>query len=96
VEAGFSGDVSLGLKIYNLGGGASEWVRDDTAPLNSICWMQNGLDLPKCVDPMAADKEFRGGSWFSPPSGVPSGQRNGGVATEARLDVGFRCVREAP
>jgi formylglycine-generating enzyme required for sulfatase activity len=96
VEAGFSGDVSLGLNIYNLGGGASEWVRDDTAPLNSICWMHNGLDLPLCIDPTVPDKEFRGGSWYSPPSGVPSGQRNGSSGPEARLDVGFRCVREAP
>jgi formylglycine-generating enzyme required for sulfatase activity len=90
------GDWSLGLGIANLGGGASEWMRDDTAPLNSICWMQNTLDLPRCINPAATNKEFRGGSWIAPPRGVPSGQRYGAMGTEAQLDVGFRCVREAP
>jgi formylglycine-generating enzyme required for sulfatase activity len=93
---GAGGDVSTGLGIANLGGSASEWVRDDTDPLNSICWMQNGLDLPHCSDPSSPNKQYRGGSWLSAPSGVPSGRRYAWPTPEARLDVGFRCVREAP
>ncbi len=98
VEAGMGpqGDFSLVLGIANLGGGVSEWVRDDSDALDSICWMRNGLDLPGCVDPRSKYKQYRGGSWDTPPSGVPSGIRQGADNVAAKLDVGFRCVREAP
>ncbi len=92
---GPDGDLS-GLRIANLGGSASEWMRDDTGPLNSICWMRNALDLPRCSNPAAYDKQFRGGSWLAPPAGVPSARRYGWSHAEAHLDIGFRCVRESP
>jgi iron(II)-dependent oxidoreductase len=93
---GADGDISAGLGIANLGGSASEWMRDDTAPLNSICWMRNGLDLPQCTNPAAYKKEFRGGSWLASPEGVPTGRRYGWAHAEAALDIGFRCAREGP
>jgi formylglycine-generating enzyme required for sulfatase activity len=98
VEAGLGalGDISVGLGIENLGGSASEWMRDDTDPLNSICWMQNTLDLPQCKDPSSQSKQVRGGSWVSAPRFVPSARRDGAEGDQAQLDVGFRCVREAP
>jgi formylglycine-generating enzyme required for sulfatase activity len=97
VEAGMGrdGDISVGLGIANLGGSASEWMRDDTAPLNSNCWMRNSLDLPQCSYPGALNREFRGGSWYSPPPLVSSATRHGYDLYSAALDVGFRCVREA-
>jgi formylglycine-generating enzyme required for sulfatase activity len=90
------GDVSAGLQIANLGGSAAEWLRDDTAPLNSNCWMRNTLDLPRCLDLPGQQKQVRGGSWFMPQAVVPSGRRAGNDAAIAQLDIGFRCVREAP
>jgi formylglycine-generating enzyme required for sulfatase activity len=98
VEAGLAapGDISVGLGIANLGGSASEWMRDDTDPLNSICWMQNTLDLPSCKDPSSHSKQVRGGSWISAPRFVPPARRDGAANDQAWLDTGFRCVREAP
>jgi formylglycine-generating enzyme required for sulfatase activity len=93
---GVQGDVSLLLGIANLGGSAAEWVRDDGDPLDAVCWMRNGLDLPGCVDPSAQYKEYRGGSWDTPASAVPSAIRQGADNVSAQLDIGFRCVREAP
>ena len=45
---------------------------------------------------LASSKQIRGGSWFSPPRGVAAGRRDGWDPVQAKLDVGFRCVREAP
>jgi formylglycine-generating enzyme required for sulfatase activity len=92
---GAMGDVSVGLAIENLGGSASEWVRDDGAALDSICWMRNTLDLPRCEYPSARLKSYRGGSWAAPQRNVPPAVRQMGFRQNAQLDVGFRCVREA-
>jgi formylglycine-generating enzyme required for sulfatase activity len=92
---GPEGDRSIGLGIENLGGSVSEWMRDDAAALDSICWMHNTLDIPHCDNPNGPAKEIRGGSWRSAPRGIAGGNRESGTRGGAQLDIGFRCVRGA-
>ena len=71
-------------------GNVFEWVQD--------CWRDDYTDAPAdgsaIVDGECAEREARGGSWFTTPVFVRPGYRNRFEAAYRSNSVGFRLVRE--
>jgi formylglycine-generating enzyme required for sulfatase activity len=97
--------VRLGDRaVRDLVGNLREWLRDVYATQDSPCWaprapnvfvdpLCEATDIPPDADglPRAA----RGAAFFQPAWLAPSAAK-GGEYEGARLDIGFRCVRESP
>jgi formylglycine-generating enzyme required for sulfatase activity len=71
-------------------GNAFEWVQD--------CWRDDYANAPAdgsaVIDENCAEREARGGSWFTQPAYVRAGYRNRFNAAYRSNSLGFRLVRE--
>ena len=84
---------SFAPNLYGLTdtlGNVFEWVQD--------CWRDDYTDAPAdgsaIVDGECAEREARGGSWFTTPAFVRPAYRNRFEAAYRSNSVGFRLVRE--
>ena len=76
--------------LNDMLGNVFEWTQD--------CWQDNYSGAPTDgaarLDGDCAERELRGGSWFSSPSYVTASYRNHFAADYRTSSVGFRLVRE--
>ena len=92
-SGGLSHEVGLKLPnawgLYDMSGNVWEWVEDywhsnyNGAPTNGSAWLS----------PTSSYRVLRGGSWYNPPSGCRSADRDGGDPSAAYGSYGFRLRR---
>lgn len=85
----FLGDVTPDL-VHSMGGGVSEWTRDDAADFDAPCWTRPLPANPVCERGREDGHVVRGGSWAAPPTILRAVVRF--PADAPSPFVGFRCV----
>lgn len=78
------------LGVFGMGGGVTEWTRDDGRPLSDPCWTSAPFTDPSCASGGTLHT-LRGGGWRSSPPGLAALTRFSVAGFDAEDDGGFRC-----